>query len=94
MSKAFIEAEVAFARPDKQLIISIKLTEGSTVQQAINESGIFEQFPEIDLVKMGVGVFNKACELDKIIEQGDRVEIYRPLLQNPMDARRRRAVKS
>jgi len=92
MSESVVDVEVAFAKPDKQLIIPVKLEAGSSVQHAINESGIFNQFPEIDLTKLKVGVFGKVCDIEKTVEQGDRVEIYRPLTQNPMDARRNRAV--
>lgn len=88
-----IIVEVAFAQPDKQVIIPVRLNEGSTVQQAIDESKVLECYPEIDLATMKVGIFAKHCNLDYIVEQGDRVEIYRPLLQSPMDARRHRAVK-
>ena len=91
MSEAVIDVEVAFAKADKQLIIPVKLQPGSSVQQAINVSGILNQFVEIDLTKLKVGVFGKLRDLEKTLEQGDRVEIYRPLTQNPMDARRNRA---
>ena len=87
-----MDVEVAFAKADQQLIIPVKLESGSSVQQAINESGILNQRPEIDLTKLKVGIFGKVCDLEKTVEHGDRVEIYRPLTQNPMDARRNRAV--
>lgn len=92
MSESVVDVEVAFATSDKQLIIPVKLEQGRGVQQAINESGILNQFPEIELTKTNVGIFGKVCDLEKIVEQGDRVEIYRPLTQDPMDARRKRAV--
>ncbi|MFW5444317.1 MAG: RnfH family protein [Methylococcaceae bacterium] len=88
-----VNAEVAYAVSGKQVVIDVQLVNGASVQQAINESGILILCPEIDQAEMNVGVFGKACGLEKIIEQGDRVEIYRPLLQNPMDARRNRAIK-
>ena len=94
MVESVIHVEVAFANPDKQLIIPVELAEGASVEQAVNESGVLEQSSEIDLTTMCVGVFGKTCGLDKLVEQGDRIEIYRPLIQNPMDARRNRAVKS
>ena len=94
MAESVIDIEVAYANPDKQVIIPVKLVKGASVQQVINESGVLEQFAEIDLSRMCVGIFGKTCGLDKIVEQGDRVEIYRPLMQNPMDARRNRAVKT
>lgn len=88
-----MEVEVAFATPNKQNIIVVQLQGAPDVQDAIIKSGIIEQFSEIDLLSMKVGVFGKVCDLDKILEDGDRVEIYRPLLINPMDARRNRALK-
>ena len=92
MAESVVYVEVAFATTDKQLIIPVKLEQGASVQQAINESGMLNQFPEIDLTQLKVGVFGKTCVLEKTVEQGDRVEIYRPLTQNPMEARRNRAV--
>jgi len=89
-----IVVEVAFATSDKQEISTVTLAMGSTVQQAIIASGIIKQFPVIDLQKMSVGVFGKVCQLDKVVESGERVEIYRALFVNPMDARRNRAGKS
>ncbi len=86
-----ISVEVAFATPNKQSVFAITVAENSTVKQVINSSDILSQFPEIDLTKMSVGVFGKLCNLDRLIEQGERIEIYRPLLQHPMDARRNRA---
>ncbi|NOQ77207.1 MAG: RnfH family protein [Methylococcaceae bacterium] len=88
------KVEVAFAIPEKQVVITVTLVEGSTVQQAIDTSGVVNQFSEIDLLSMPVGIFGKICKLDQGVKSGDRVEIYRPLLQNPMDARRNRAVRA
>jgi len=91
MADSTTDIEVIFALPDTQKSICIKLVEGITVEQAIKESGIIQYFPEIDLDTVKVGVFGKSCQLSKIVEKGDRIEIYRPLKQNPMDARRNRA---
>lgn len=88
-----MEIEVAFATPVKQACVSVTLQETVSVKDAIIQSGITDQFPEIDLLKMKVGIFGKVCKLDKMLKEGDRVEIYRPLLLNPMDARRNRALK-
>ena len=92
MAESVVYVEVVFATSDQQSIIPVKLEQGASVQQAIEESGMLNQFPEIDLIQLKVGIFGKVCDLEKTVEQGDRVEIYRPLLQNPMDARRNRAV--
>jgi len=86
------KVEVVFATPDKQLLLSVVLAKDDSVQQVIDKSGVLKQCPEIDLSTMPVGVFGKTCKLDKRVEAGERIEIYRPLLQNPMDARRNRAV--
>ncbi len=85
--------EVAYASSDKQELITVTLTQEETVQQLINKSGILEKFPEINLQKMPVGIFGKVCKLNMHAKAGDRIEIYRPLQQNPMDARRNRAIK-
>jgi len=89
-----INVEVAYATPHKQQIIELSVTQGETVEQAIIASEIANLFPEIDLLSLSVGIFAKVCKLDKLVEQGDRIEIYRPLQQNPMDARRNRAVNA
>ena len=92
MPESVSDVEVVFAKPDKQFSIPVKLETGTTVEQAIIESGMLNLCPEIDLTKLKVGIFGKVCDLEKTVEHGDRVEIYRPLTQNPMDARRNRAV--
>jgi len=83
--------EVAYAKPDSQLIVEVPDVPHITVQQAIEASGILQQFPEIDLAINKVGVFGKLARLDTELVAGDRVEIYRPLIADPKEARRRRA---
>lgn len=86
-----IKVEVAYARPEKQLILSVDLAPGATVEQAISASGILTQFPEIDLASAKAGVFSKARPLNAEVKDGDRVEIYRPLIADPKEARRKKA---
>ncbi len=86
-----INVEVAYAKPDEQVLLPVKLEIGSTVTQAIVASGILKRFPEIDLRKNKVGVFSRACNLSRELKTGDRVEIYRVLINKPMEARRIRA---
>lgn len=93
MADELINIEVAYAKPDRQSVISLELHAGSTAEQVITASGVLEQFPEIDLSQQKVGIFGQVCTLDKPVVDGDRVEIYRPLLQNPVDARRGRLQK-
>ena len=89
-----IRIEIVYAKPDKQRLISIAVSENCTVLNAIEQSGILTEFPEIDLNNAKVGIFSTPCSLEKIVENGDRIEIYRPLLSDPKDARRQRALKS
>ena len=65
------------------------MPDGATVKDAIERSGILKQFPEIDLEQQKVGVFGKVCKLDAVLADGDRVEIYRPIICDPKAVRRR-----
>ena len=86
-----IKVEVAFARPDDQLILEVDVPAKATVEEIIKLSGVLEKFPEIDLAVNKVGVFGKLTKLDKTLRQGDRVEIYRKLIADPKEVRRKRA---
>ena len=88
-----IRVEIAYATPDRQEIISLEVPPDSTIAQAIEYSGIQERFPEIDLTKQSVGIFSRKCKLTDTVQEGDRVEIYRPLTIDPKDARRAKATK-
>lgn len=88
-----IQVEVAYALPDEQLILQVEAKAGLTVQEAIECSGILGRFPEIDLNSNKVGIFGKATRLDAPLLPGDRVEIYRPLIADPKEARKKRAAK-
>ncbi len=83
--------EVVYATPSCQEVIEIAARPGSTIEQVIRESGLLERFPEIDLARNRVGVFGEIASLRDPVHDGDRVEIYRPLLADPKEARRRRA---
>lgn len=91
MAAELIAIEVAYAKANQQTVLRLQMANTSTVEQAIIESGILQQWPEIDLQKNKVGIFGQICELDKVLNAGDRVEIYRPLQKDPMDARRQKA---
>lgn len=86
-----IQVEVAYARPDEQLIVPVEVPEGASLEQAIRLSRIQERFPEIDLETTKVGIFGKLGKLSAILQAGDRVEIYRPLNADPKAVRRQRA---
>lgn len=88
-----IEVQVCYATPEKSVILNLELSLGVTLEQAIIRSGILAMFPEIDLARTKVGIFGKLKSLASDLRSGDRVEIYRALVADPMEARRRRAIK-
>ena len=89
-----IPIEVAYASASQSWLIPFEVEEGTTVQQAIASSGILEQCPDINLQTNKVGIFSKIIELDVLVRAGDRIEIYRPLILDPKEARRLRAEKA
>ncbi len=86
-----LEVEVAYALPDRQFLKRVRLPEGSTVRAAIEASGVLQAFPVIDLESAPVGIFSRRTTLDTVLSSSDRVEIYRPLIVSPGEARRERA---
>ena len=82
--------EVAYALPERQVLLELEVEEGTTVRQAIERSGILQRYPGIQLARGRVGIFGRRVELDAPLRYGDRVEIYRPLIADPREARRRR----
>ncbi|MEW8037051.1 MAG: RnfH family protein [Candidatus Thiodiazotropha sp.] len=85
--------EVAFGKLDEQALLTVESAEPLTAKQAIEASGILERFPEIDLKTNKIGIFGKATKLDALLSEGDRVEIYRPLIADPKEARKKRAAE-
>lgn len=83
--------EVAYASPLRQEAIDVAVHPGATVEQAIRLSGILELFPEIDLMRTRLGIFGEIASLQDRVHEHDRVEIYRPLIADPKEARRQRA---
>ncbi len=86
-----LSIEVAYALPQRQELVRLQLPEGSTVLQAIENSGITQKYPEIDLSKAKVGIYGKLTRFDTVLRDRDRIEIYRPLIADPKDVRRKRA---
>lgn len=86
-----ITIEVAYALPELQSVITIKVKQGTTALQAILQSGILDLHTEINPTKLTVGIFGKHIKTHNTLKAHDRVEIYRPLLINPKEARRLRA---
>ena len=83
--------EVAYATPSRQELIEVTTRPGATIAQVIRASGILESFPEIDLSRQRVGIFGEIASLQDPVHDGDRVEIYRPLVADPKETRKRRA---
>ena len=79
--------EVAYATPARQEVIEVSVRPGATLEQVIRASGLLARFPEIDLTRQRVGIFGEIARLQDAVHDGDRVEIYRPLVADP---RRRR----
>lgn len=86
-----INIEVVFALPTKQSLLSLKVADGASIEAAIEQSGILAMYPEIDLSKNKVGVWSKNKKLHDTLREGDRIEIYRPLIADPKAVRKRRA---
>ena len=86
-----IDVEVAYATPLRQITKTVTLPAGSNVEQAIRASGLLDEYPEINLAQQRVGVFGEFVRLDECLQGGERVEIYRALIADPKEARRRRA---
>ncbi len=88
-----IMVEVSYALPETQVIIPLEVEDGTTIEQAIKQSGVLTTFPEIDLAVNKVGIFSKLGKLDKVLREKDRVEIYRKLIADPKEVRKQRAAK-
>lgn len=88
-----IRVEVAYGDAERQKIIALVAHPGMTARQAVERSGMVRFFPEIDIQALDLGIFSNACPPDTVLRDGDRVEIYRPLLCDPKEMRRQRARK-
>lgn len=88
-----IQIEVAYARPERQEIVPLSLPAGSTLQQAVEASGLPARYPEIDVAKGKFGIYSKLARLDTLLRDRDRVEIYRPLIADPKEVRKQRAAE-
>jgi hypothetical protein len=84
-----MKVRIAYASPTRQAWLSVEVPDGATVKDAIERSGIVQQFPEIDLEQQKVGIFSKLTKLDATLADGDRIEIYRPLTCDPKTVKRR-----
>lgn len=86
-----LPVEVVYACPQRQLLLALKVAPGTTVAGVVEQSGILQCVTGVDTEQLTLGVFGRVCEPERVVAAGDRVEIYRPLQQDPKTARRRRA---
>ena len=84
-----MKVSVTYALQRRQTLINVELSEGATVKDAIEKSGILKQFPEIDLKQQKIGIYSKITKLDAPLTDGDRIEIYRPITADPKTVRRK-----
>ncbi len=96
MDKPTIRVEVVYALPDKQKLLTLELPAGSSVREAALRSGMDRHFPGLDLAGAPLGIFGKAVAKpeERTLEEGERVEIYRPLIADPKEVRKQRAAKA
>lgn len=93
MAETTLHIQVRYAKPGVQFLRDLDVPVGTTLRQAIEQSGVLQREPGIDLSTCRVGIFGKLKELDVPLREHDRVEIYRPLIADPKEARRKRAEK-
>jgi putative ubiquitin-RnfH superfamily antitoxin RatB of RatAB toxin-antitoxin module len=88
-----LQVYVCYANPGREYEHTMQVEPGTTIGQAIEQSGVLQEFPEINLVTQPVGIYARKKTLETVLRERDRVEIYRPLVADPKDSRRRRAEK-
>ncbi|MGH8354496.1 MAG: RnfH family protein [Pseudomonas sp.] len=96
MGKPSIRVEVVYALADRQKLLSLSVPYGTTARQAAKRSGMAAHFPGLDLASCPLGIFGKALAKpeERVLEEGERVEIYRPLIADPKEVRKQRAAKA
>ena len=90
---AELQIYVTYAKAQEEFIRPLRVAPGTTVGQAIELSGVLASYPEINLVTQPVGIYGKKKTLDTALRDRDRIEIYRPLVADPKDSRRKRAAR-
>lgn len=91
MSDQKISIEVVYALPAEQTLLQLEVPQPTTIAEAIRLSGLPDKYPEIDLEKGKFGIFGKLSKPDTVLREKDRIEIYRPLIADPKEVRRKRA---
>lgn len=93
MAESMISVEVVHALPERQVLLTVEVPSGATAREAVLASGMQAHFPALNLQEAPLGIFGKALAKpgERVLESGDRVEIYRPLLVDPKEVRKQRA---
>jgi len=86
--------EVVYGLPDRQSLLEVSVELGTSAETAIMASGILKMYPEIDLSTNKIGIWNRTVKLTEALKPNDRIEIYRPLIADPKEVRKRRAEKA
>ncbi len=89
--KCMPKVELIYATPQQQNLLTLSAAEGATIADCIRQSGLLQQHQELDIDHMKVGVFSQIKPLTAVVREGDRIEIYRPLIADPKAARRKKA---
>jgi putative ubiquitin-RnfH superfamily antitoxin RatB of RatAB toxin-antitoxin module len=89
-----ITIEVVYALPERQSLLTVSVPANCTVQQAILRSGILDMYPDIEMETQKIGIWSRAVKMTDRVKAGDRIELYRPLIADPKELRRRRAEKA
>jgi putative ubiquitin-RnfH superfamily antitoxin RatB of RatAB toxin-antitoxin module len=90
-ARSLLRIEVACALREEQVLVELEVAEGTTARQAVERSGVLSRFPEVGFARAGLGIFGRVVSPDTPLRDGDRVEIYRPLIAEPKQGRRERA---
>ncbi len=88
-----LNVEVCYAMSNKQEVVRVRISEGATLQNGLDASGLLVKYPEIDIRKNKFGIWNKLSKLDAVLRDKDRIEIYRPLIADPKEVRKQRAAE-
>lgn len=94
MASSSLEVHVAYATATEEILRTLTVAQGTTIAQAIELSGLMAEIAGMDLATRPVGLYGKKRPLDTVLREQDRIEIYRPLLADPKDARRKRAERN
>jgi len=90
---ALLAVEVVYALPERQTLLAVQVAQGATVADALAASGIFAMHPEASGADVPVGIFGRVVSRDHRVEEGDRIELYRPLVADPKASRNARVAK-